>query len=138
MTYSYLKDKRCPLQCEPGVLTINITNSAAATDYPIYVPWKDVRLVYAYSVVTTAIDGTGDMAVKFECNAASGTSLGTMTVAASSALGTIDEWTEASTNTRLSYDDSGIDAVNIDIDGSSTGTGAIQMYLYFERIDRGV
>ena len=135
MAYTYNKDKRCPLQCEPGVLSIRIPNSAAEVNIPVYVPWKDVELMYAYTVCTTSIDATGHMEIDLEVNASGGTEIGTAQVAASSSPGDIDEFT-ITAGTRLDYADAGIDAINVEVDGSSTGTGAVQLYLYFEKVDR--
>ena len=39
--------------------------------------------------------------------------------------------TEAASR-KLDRDDSARDAINIEVDGSSTGTGAVMLYMYFE------
>lgn len=132
MAYTRKREPGCPLPVEPQVLAVSLINSAAAADYPIYVPWKNVELTYAYSVVTSAIDNTGSVSVKFELNAASGTSLGTMTVAQNASAGTLADWT-AGTASHLSSDNTSIDAVNIEVDGSATGTGEFTIFMYFEK-----
>ena len=134
MTYTPKRRETMPIPVEPAVLTINVKNSASATDIPIYVPWKHCQLSYVYAVVTTAIDGTGNMVVKFELNAAGGTRMYNLTAAGSAAVGTVYDATVATQSAceNLSSDNSSRDAVNIEVDGSTTGTGALQIYLYFE------
>ena len=134
MTYTAKRTETMPIPVEPAVISINITNSASATDIPVYVPWKHCQLSYVYAVVTTAIDATGDMVMKFELNAASGTRMYNLTAAGSAAVGTVYDATvsDQSACENLSSDNTSRDAVNIEVDGSSTGTGAVQVYLYFE------
>jgi hypothetical protein len=134
MTYTPKRTETMPIPVEPAVISINLKNSISATDIPIYVPWKHCQLSYVYSVVTTAIDATGDLVMKVELNAATGSRMYNMTVAASAAVGDIDEAAVSSQAAceNLSSDNAARDVVNIEIDGSSTGTGAIQLFLYFE------
>ena len=134
MTYTYNKDKRCPLQCEPGVLSAKIQN-ADASNVPIYVPWRDVELVFAYTSISTAIDSGDGVAITLQKDASGGTTLGAITIAASAAVGDIDEAT-MTPGTRLDYRDSGMDAVNVKVNGDASPAGAFNIYLYFERIDR--
>jgi hypothetical protein len=56
-----------------------------------------------------------------------------ITVAAASAVGTIDEATVSSASAckALSYDDTSRDAVNIEVDGGG-GTGSVNLFMYFE------
>jgi hypothetical protein len=134
MTYTAKRTETMPIPVEPAVISINLTNSASETNVPVYVPWKHCQLSYVYSVVTTAIDATDDLVIQLQLNGTTGTAMYDMTVAGSAAVGDIDE---GAVNTQsacenLSSDNTSRDAVNIQIDGSSTGTGAIQMYLYFE------
>ena len=133
MAYTRKTNPGCPLPVEPQVLSIQLTNGVTAKDYPVYVPWKNVQLTYAYSVCQTAVDTSGAMALKFELNAASGTSLGTMSMAASTAVGTVTDWTAPSSYTRLSSDNTSIDAVNIEVDGGTGATGVMTVYMYFEK-----
>ena len=134
MTYTPKRTETMPIPVEPAVISLNVKNSAAATDVPIYVPWKHCQLSYVYAVVTTAIDATGDMVVKFELNAASGTRMYNLTAAGSAAVGTAYDATVSTQAAceNLSSDNTARDVVNIEVDGSSTGTGALQIFLYFE------
>jgi hypothetical protein len=118
---------------DPLVVHAYVTNSAAETNVRVPVPWDDVKCTYIYSLVETAIDGDGAMAVTFEFNAADGTTIATMSVDASATVGTVDEATFATPNTagNLFAKDT---YMNISIDGSTTGTGALNIYMYFEPI----
>ena len=140
MTYSANQRVSQPIPAEPGVLSVYCTNSDAATDMLVYVPWKNCRLAYAYTVVGgTAIDATGDMVLTLELNAAGGTDMMSITVASSSAVGTIDEATIVTPAAcrGLDVDNSSRDAINIEIDGSAAAAGAVMLYMYFEH-DYGV
>jgi hypothetical protein len=134
MTYTPKRTETMPIPAEPAVISINLKNSAAATDIPIYVPWKHCQLSYVYSVVTVAIDSTNPLVMKVELDAAGGTRMMDMTINTSASVGDIDEATVTNQYAceNLSSDDPDRDVVNIEIDGSSTGTGAFQLYLYFE------
>jgi hypothetical protein len=81
MTYTPLMQNKMPLPVEPAVLSCHLVNSTAATDVPVYVPWKRCKLVYAYTVVTEAIDATGAMEIDLELNAAGGTEFASISVA---------------------------------------------------------
>ena len=136
MTYTYKNKKRCPLkQCEPAVLMCKIKN-ADSENLPIYVPWSDVELTYAYTIVTTAIDGNGDCVLTLKRDSSSGTTIGTITIATSATVGTLDEISITNRNVRLDYADSGMDAVNVGVNGDSSPSGEFDLYLYFERVDR--
>jgi len=132
MAYTRRNKPGCPLPVEPAVICTQILNVATATDYPIYVPWNDCELVYAYALTTVASDNNSDVALKFELNAASGTSLGTMTITKNSSVGTVTDWT-AGTRVRLSADNTSLDAVNIEIDGDASPSGEFMIYMYFEK-----
>ena len=139
MTYTRKRNPGCPLPVEPQVLSIELANlTDTAIDIPVYVPWKNVELTYAYSVCTAAVDTSGDLGLKFELNAASGTSLGVMTIPVSTTAGTQVDWT-AGTATQLSSDNTSIDAVNIEYDGNSgagSGKGTFTVFMYFEKYRR--
>ena len=117
---------------DPMVVCAYVQNSAAETNVKIPVPWNDVKCTYIYSVVETAIDGTGNMEVDFEFNAAGGTEFATLTVAASAAVGTVTEGTITNSTTAALFTEKSF--INVEIDGSSTGTGALNLYFYFEPI----
>jgi hypothetical protein len=116
---------------DPLVLHHYVKNSNQS-DVSIRVPWDDVKLVYIYSIVETAIDGNGDCVLTFEFNAAAGTEIATMTVATSAAVGDIDEATFSDRlNQPVFWNGS---AVNIDINGDSSPAGALNIYFYFEPV----
>jgi len=113
---------------DPLVLSVTCTASTAATNLPIKVPWNNVDLVYAYSVLTTIID-TGDCVVLLQDGAA-GTTIGTITITESgSAVGDIDEFTLAAPANRTNLLNT--DIINVNIDGAS-GNGQFTIYMYFE------
>jgi hypothetical protein len=134
MAYKKTKAASCGATFEPAVLCTVITNAITATEYAIKVPWDNCKLVYIYSLVSVVIDGTGDMVIKFEKDAASGERLADMTVAASSAVATLDEatltLTRAGIKARHQLNHNNI--INVEVDGSSSGTGQLNLYLYFE------
>jgi len=123
-----------PIPVEPAVISLLINNSASETNLPVYVPWKRCKLSYIYGIVTTVIDNTADLEIDFELNAASGTEMMTMTVTKNSAVGTVFEATVSNADAckNLSSDNTSRDAVNVEVDGSSTGTGQMMLYMYFE------
>ena len=128
MAYSRRMDVTRPGPGDPGVLWVYMQNSAAETNCTVKVPWDDVELVYAYTYVATAIDATGDCEIDLELNAAGGTELGTITIAASGAVGTIDEATMSAARAPLGNGNS----INVEMDGSASAAGAVMVYLYFE------
>ena len=135
MTYTANLSNSMPIPCEPGVLSVYVPNTAAETNILVYVPWKQCRLAYAYTVCVTAIDATGAMEIDLELNAAAGTEMMTISVAASSAVGDIDEATvsTATACVDLDRDDSARDAINIEVDGSAAAAGAVMLFMYFEK-----
>jgi hypothetical protein len=122
-----------PIPAEPAVLSVHVSNSKSATDIPVYVPWKNCRLVHAVAYVTTHVDTAGAMEIDLELNAASGTEMMSISVPADSAVGTAVEATTSSASAcqNLDRDDANRDAVNIEVDGGA-GTGAVALHLYFE------
>jgi hypothetical protein len=127
----------CPVFGLPGVISQVLNNSASATDVLVDIPWKTCRLAAAYTVVTTAIDAdTGGMQVTLELNAAGGGDMMAIDIAASSAVGDQD-YATFSTGGRarcnnLDRDDTARDKINIEIDGSTTGTGQAMLHMFFE------
>ena len=134
MAYQKTKGASCGATFEPAVIHAVINNSIAATEIAIKVPWDNCKLVYIYSLVAVAIDGDGDMVIKFEKDAAGGERLADMTVATSAAVGVLDEATLTKTpagiKARQELNHNNI--INVEVDGSTTGTGQINLYLYFE------
>jgi hypothetical protein len=122
-----------PIPAEPMVMCMYLPN---ANNHNIiaYVPWKNCRLSYCYTVVTTVIDNNSDdMVLTLELNAAAGSTMASITIAKNSAVGTVDTPTLTAANCRkLDRDDSTRDAINVDVNGDSSASGAVMLYLYFE------
>jgi len=134
MVYTSRKSNSLPVPTEPGVLMLNVARTTAELNYPIYIPWKNCRLVYAYAI-TTVVVGTADMEIDIELDAAGGTEIMTITVAtASSAIGDITEatFTDESAGQSLDRDDSARDAVVLEVGLDATGAGAATVVMYFE------
>jgi hypothetical protein len=74
------------------------------------------------------------MEIDLELNAASGTEMMSITVAASAAVGDIDEATVSTPSAcaNLSRENADRDVVNIEVDGSTTGTGGVMLHMFFE------
>ena len=134
MAYQKTKGASCGATFEPAVIHAVVNNSIAATLIAIKVPWDNCKLVYIYSLVSVVIDATAAMVMKFEKDASGGERLADMTVAASAAVGVLDEatltLTAAGIKARQQLNHNNI--INVEVDGSTTGTGQINLYLYFE------
>jgi len=114
---------------DPLVVTATINISNAETNVPIKVPWDNVDLTYAYTVLTT-IPTTSDVALLLEIDAADGTTIGTATITESgSAVGDVDEFTLSAASSRKNLLNSNI--INVSIDGGADA-GQFVLYLYFE------
>jgi len=104
-------------------------------DIPIYVPWKNCSLVYAYTVTTVAEGNVNAVGIDLELNAASGSAIGTITVTKNAAVGDVHEVGTITRANAIALDrgDTSRDAVNIEI--TSAGTTAWQgtLFMYFER-----
>ena len=123
-------DGNTPLPgADPGVLCVRLTNSAAETNIPIKVPWDGCRLAYAYTVVHTAIDTVGAMSIDLEIDAAGGTTIGSVDTSGAT-VGTETEitWSDESAGRHLDSSNK----IIAEVDGSTTGTGAVDLWLYFE------
>lgn len=132
--YTATKNDSMPIPVQPAVISVYVPNSASEINIPFYVPWRDCRLAYVTSTVVTVIDNTGAMEVDIELNAASGTEMMTLTIAQNAAVGT---QTEATVSTQaacenLSRSDTSRDVINIEVDGSSSASGAAMLFFYFE------
>ena len=134
MAYTRRGSKKAstPIPSDPAVLgPIRLTNAATAFETTIAVPWDGCRLAYAYCVTITGVDTeSGGMGIKLELDAASGTEIGTCTPAASSAVNTLTELTWVDENAARHLDSGNY--INIEVDGSTTGTGVVDLFLYFE------
>lgn len=114
---------------DPGVVSMRLTNSASEINIPVKVPWDGCRLAYAYTVVTTVIDTVGAMSIDLELDTAGGSEIGNVDTSGAT-IGTETEltFTDESYARHL---DSG-NKIVVEIDGSTTGTGACDLFLYFE------
>jgi hypothetical protein len=114
---------------DPLVLAVTGNILSAETNVPVKVPWDNVDLTYAYTVVTV-ITTTGDCTVDLEIDAAGGTQIGTATIAYSGcAVGDVDELTLSAPASRKNLLSSNI--INVEIDGGANA-GQFVLYLYFE------
>jgi hypothetical protein len=112
MTFTPQMGAGIPLPAHPGVLSVPLSNSASEINIPVYVPWRNCQLSYAYAVVTTVVDTAGAMNIDLELNAAGGTAM--MNISATGAtIGTIHEATVTSRSAcrHLDSQDSARDAV---------------------------
>jgi hypothetical protein len=127
----------CPVMGLPGVLPVVLNNSAATTDVLLDIPWKNCRLAHAMAVVTTAIDAAGSMVVDIELNAAGGGDIMSLEATASAAIGTQYNATfdDATKGDALDRDNADRDKLNIEVNGSTTGTGQLMLYMFFEPSD---
>lgn len=134
MTFTPKMKRKTPLFGDFVMVPVYVPNSAAAGDMTVPVPGHQCQLSHAETCVVSEIDATGDMEIDLELNAASGTEMMTITVAASSVVGTIDTATVSTQSAcvALSYDDTARDYVNIEVDGSASAAGAVMLYLFFE------
>jgi len=134
MTYTATKPDSIPIPIQPSQLSCYVLNSASETNLAVFIPWRNCRLAHAYTVVVGVVDGDGDMEIDLELNAASGTEMMSITVAASAAVGDIDEATVSSSSAcaNLNRENTARDAVNIEVDGSTTGTGGVMLHMFFE------
>jgi len=136
MAYDYAGTKpsrnSMPIPAEPAVLCVPLNNNNNH-NVLVYVPWKNCRLSYCYTVVTTAIDGNSDMVLTLELNAAAGSTMAVITITKSAGVGTIDTPTLTAANCRkLDRDDTARDAINIDVNGDASPSGQVMLYMYFE------
>lgn len=98
-----------------------------AGDYLVPVPFKG-RLVHCQTNVIIAVGSTNAATLSLEKDAAGGTSLGTATIAASSAVGTEDTVSLSSTVADLEIDNQD---VCLAVTGSQT-TGMANVFMIFE------
>lgn len=134
MTFNLTKNPRCPLPVDPSVISLYVPNSAAETNILVPIPWDNCDLIHAETNVVAAVDSSGAMEIDLELNAAGGTEMMTITVAASSAVGTIDTGTVSSASAckGLSRSDSSKDYICVEVDGSASAAGGVMLYLYFQ------
>lgn len=133
MVYTANINNSMPIPTEPGVLSCYVANSAGTSDVLVYVPWKNCRLAYAYSVVVAKVDTAAGLDIDLELNAAGGGDIMSIAHSASDAIGTVAEATfdDSTLGMGLDRDDSTKDAVNIEMTGTNA-TGAVMVYMYFE------
>jgi len=139
MTYTSKMNNTMPIPVEPAVISAYIANSASATDLTIPIPWKNCKLVHAESVVCTDLDTDGAMEIDLELNAAGGQEVASISVAADSSVGDVDLATMGTSaaaitaQSNLDRSDTNRQYINVEVDGSTAATGAVNLYLYFER-----
>lgn len=116
----------------PNVLSVYVPNSAAEANFAVPVPWRNCRLAHASATVITAIDTVAVMSIDLELNAAGGT--GMIDIDVTGAAGSYIDGTvvTGSACNNLDRDDDNRNVINVEVDGSTTGTGACMLYLYFE------
>lgn len=141
MAYKASNTSTVPIPAEPMVLHALLHN-ADNENVLVYVPWKSCKLVHAYTTVLTAIDSGTGCVLTLELNAAAGSAMYTITIAASAPVGAIDEGTKPSTITYEQWDanrgqldrsNTSRDAINIDINGDGTDdAGTLWLTMYFE------
>ena len=103
-------------------------------DMAVQVPWKNCRLVHAYGNTVTAV-ASADLVIDLELNAASGTTIGTITLpTSSSAIGDTADMVIASAGAgqNLDRDVTTRDAINIET-VTASGAAAADIFLYFEQ-----
>jgi len=140
MAYTREKIQACPTPCDPGVLTFlaNAVPSGSTSDSIIKVPWNNCKLVYGYTMVTTAVSSKAVFKVDLELTAASGTQLATCTQSKSAAVGTVVDFTMGTvgassvTESSFLFDDGGL--INIEVNGGSSASiaGQALVYMFFE------
>ena len=136
MTYTRIVEPTTKIPLEPAVLSVDLTaaTDGSASDVPVYVPWKNCKLAYAYVVTTVAEADKGAVGIDLELNAASGTAIGTITVAQNALVGDVDElssFTSESAGENLHSNVSTRDAINVEVDGANTTTWAGTLFMYF-------
>jgi len=138
MAYTKVRRKTMPIPVEPAVLAVHLISPAGTTvDIPVYIPWESCKLTYAYTVTTVAEGNDAAVGIDLELDAASGTAIGTVTVAQNASVGDLDEIVFAATPSaageNLSALISGRDQINLEVTGdNTTATWQGMLYLYFE------
>jgi hypothetical protein len=135
MTYTRIVTPTMDLPLEPAVLSVHLAALSAGTETNVlvYVPWKNCKLAYAYTVTTTPEADKGTVAVVLELNVADGTEIGAIEVGKNALAGDLDEmaFTYEYAGENLHSDVSDRDAINISLDGTSTTTWRGTLFMYF-------
>jgi len=119
---------------DPGVVSAYIPITTGETNVPIYCPWDNVKLVYAYTTLLSnnaagVLDG-GDCTLTLK-KSAEATTLGTITIANASAVGTVDD--VDLTHIAAARGFNSTDYVTVNVDGhASTTIGLFNIALFFE------
>jgi hypothetical protein len=139
MTYTKRSMHEMRVPCEPAVLAVHLRAVGGSTlDLPIYVPWENCCLAYAYVVTTVAEGNKGTVEIDLELNAASGTEIMSIQVAQNAAVGDIDEasFTSGATGEQagqnLNADVAARDAINIELASTAATTWRGTLFMYFE------
>jgi len=120
---------------DPGVVPLVINHTAVGSSAPkttaLKVPWNHVKFVYAYTVVTTAVNSKAVLNI----SVTDGTnSLATGTVAKSAAVGTVGDLTMAKTAAanRGRNNLMNSSTLTVSVYGGASAAGQAMLYLYFE------
>ncbi|MHA2084996.1 MAG: hypothetical protein ACXABD_14655 [Candidatus Thorarchaeota archaeon] len=120
---------------DPGVIAALLNHSVAGSSAPstvaLKVPWDNVRLVYGYTAVTTALNSKGSLVLTVTDGT---TTLESGTIAASAAVGTVADLTEATSRSANIARDNLTNASTLTLSwyGAASATGQVMVYLYFE------
>lgn len=132
----------CPVFGGIGILgPIILTNASATFETLIDIPWKTCRLVSARFDCTTAVDtGSAGMNIDLELNAAGGTTMMNIAVAASAAVAsqTYGTVSSAAACNNLDRDEATRDKINVEVDGTASAAGAGMLWMIFEPISGNV
>ena len=135
MAYSAEKYNTCQVPCEPAVIgPIRVTRSTGDLEYPVKIPWKHCRLVYAYAMCTTVV-ATADFEIDIELNAAGGTEMMSITLpTAASAVGGVAEATVTTPAAceNLDRDDTDRQKINIEVNLHASAAAAADVWMFFE------
>ena len=120
---------------DPGVIAAVLNQSVAGSSAPssvaLKVPWDNVKLVYGYTAVTTALNSKATLVLTVTDGT---TTLESGTIAKSAAVGTVADLTQAtSTAANIARDNlTNASTLTCSWYGGSSATGQIMVYLYFE------
>jgi hypothetical protein len=111
-------------------ILLNQVASSTPVDIELKVPWDNVKLVYGYSIITVVNSSHATFNVDIELTTAGGTAMATMAPAKSDAVGTVTELTISDPAACGDLNDDSI--LNLEVTGTSSSTGQMMLYLYFE------
>lgn len=127
-------EKHSPLDNDIKLLHAYISNVVTGEiNVLLPIPWESQRLVKAVACVDVAIAATA-LEIDLELNAAGGTEMMTISIAKSSAVGSVHEATVTTQAAceRLSAVEGTRDAINVEKEASAGSAGAVNLYMIFE------